>query len=78
MGPTVSASANSTARVHTTIAIRGVPSSSRALKLQRAIQQIDGVVDAKADGYERGLLTLDVVHEARVAIPAALMRADEL
>ncbi|MBU6289659.1 MAG: hypothetical protein KGS10_15985, partial [Chloroflexi bacterium] len=66
------------AHVHTTVVIQGVPGFSRALTLQRAIQQIDGVVDAKADGYERGLLTLDVVHEARVAIPAALMRADEL
>ena len=48
------------ATIHTTVVIQGVPGFSRALHLQRTIQQVEGVSDAKANGYERGILTLDV------------------
>ena len=55
-----------------------MPSFSRALTLQRSIEQIDGVVDLKAREFARGLLTLEVVHEARIAFSAALLRIDDL
>jgi hypothetical protein len=56
--------------------IQGVPGFSRALHLQRTIQQVAGVSDAKASGYERGILTLDVAHDGQVSIKRALVRLD--
>jgi len=47
----------------TSVVISGVPGFSRALALQRAMQQLPGVTEAKALGYERGVLGLDVHHE---------------
>ncbi len=64
------------ATVHTTVVIQGVPGFSRALHLQRTIQQVAGVSDAKANGYERGILTLDVAHQGKVVIKRALVRLD--
>ena len=43
---------------------------------KRTIQQVEGVSDAKANGYERGILTLDVAHQAKVVIKRALLRLD--
>ncbi len=60
--------------LQTTITIQGVPGFSRALHLQRTIQQVPGVADAKANGYERGILTLEVSHQGRVALRGALTR----
>ena len=37
---------------------------------------MEGVSDAKANGYERGILTLDVAHQAKVVIKRALLRLD--
>ena len=64
------------ATIHTTVIIQGVPGFSRASHLQRTIQQVAGVSDAKANGYERGILTLDVAHQAKVVVKRALLRLD--
>jgi hypothetical protein len=50
--------------------ISGVPGFSRALALQRAVGQLPGVSEAKALGYERGVLGLDVHHEAGADLAA--------
>lgn len=54
----------------TSVVISGVPGFSRALALQRAVQQVAGVTEAKAIGYERGVLGLDVQHDAAVDLAA--------
>ena len=52
--------------VKTLLVVSRVTGFPRALALQRAVQQIPGVTDAKAVGYEHGVLNLQVQHEARV------------
>ena len=52
--------------VKTLLVVSRVTGFPRALGLQRAVQQIPGVTDAKAIGYEHGVLNLQVQHEARV------------
>jgi hypothetical protein len=47
----------------TSLVISGVPGFSRALALQRSIGQLPGVTEAKAIGYERGVLGLEVQHD---------------
>jgi hypothetical protein len=47
----------------TSVVISGVPGFSRALALQRAFTALPGVVEAKAIGYERGMLGLEVQHD---------------
>ena len=46
--------------------ISKVPGFSRALALQRAIQGLPGVTEARALGYERGVLDLEVQHDGSV------------
>ena len=52
--------------VRTLLVVSRVTGFPRALALQRAVQQIPGVTDAKAVGFEQGVLNLQVQHEARV------------
>src|SRR5688500_12880690 len=52
--------------VKTLLVVSRVTGFPRALALQRAVQQIPGVADAKAVGFEHGVLNLQVQHEARV------------
>lgn len=47
----------------TAVLIAEIPGFSRALGLQRAIQGVEGVREAKAIGYEKGVLSLEVTHE---------------
>jgi len=50
----------------TSVVISKVPGFSRALALQRAIQGLPGVTEARALGYERGVLDLEVQHDGAV------------
>ena len=52
--------------VKTVLVISRVQGFPRALALQRAIEQIAGVVDAKALGFEHNVLNLQVQHDAYV------------
>lgn len=52
--------------VRTVLVISRVQGFPRALALQRAIEQIGGVVDAKALGFEHNVLNLQVQHDAYV------------
>ena len=62
--------------VRTTVVIAGVPGFSRALALQRTIAQVDGVSEAKANGYERGILTLEISHKVVVPLRGRLTKLD--
>ena len=62
--------------VRTTVVIAGVPGFSRALALQRTITQVEGVTEAKANGYERGILTLEVSHKVVVPLRGRLIKLD--
>ena len=64
------------AMVRTTVVIAGVPGFSRALALQRTIAQVDGVSEAKANGYERGILTLEISHKVVVPLRGRLTKLD--
>ena len=55
------------------VVISSVPGFSRALQLQRLIQQLDGVHDARAIGYERGALSLEIEHEGALQLRDALL-----
>ena len=52
--------------IKTLLVVSRVTGFPRALALQRAVQKIPGVADAKAIGYEHAVLNLQVMHEARV------------
>jgi hypothetical protein len=52
--------------VKTTVLISRVTAVPRALALQRAVQKIPGITDVRAAGFEQSVLTLQVMHEARV------------
>ena len=52
----------------TSVVISKVPGFSRALALQRAIQGLSGVTEARALGYERGVLDLEVQHDGAVEL----------
>ena len=62
--------------VRTTVVIAGVPGFSRALALQRTIAQVEGVTEAKANGYERGILTLEISHKVVVPLRGRLTKLD--
>ena len=62
--------------VRTAVVIAGVPGFSRALALQRTIAQVDGVSEAKANGYERGILTLEIAHKVVVPLRGRLTKLD--
>ena len=47
----------------TAVVITGVPHFSRARALWQAIQEVPGVYEAKAIGYQRGVLALEVQHD---------------
>ena len=64
--PSRAPSATASIIVKTLLVVSRVTGFPRALALQRAVQQIPGVTDAKAIGYEHGVLNLQVQHEARV------------
>jgi hypothetical protein len=59
----------------TSVVISGVPGFSRALALQRAIKEMPGVEEAKAIGYERGVLGLEVQHEPGADLAARVVSA---
>jgi hypothetical protein len=65
----------SDALVRTSVVISGVPGFSRALAVQRAFQQLGGVREVKGLGYDRGVLGLEVQHDASLDLAA---RATEL
>ncbi len=52
--------------IKTLLVVSRVTGFPRALALQRSVQKIPGVTDAKAVGYEHAVLNLQVMHEARV------------
>lgn len=54
----------------TSVVISGVAGFSRALALQRDVQQVAGGTEAKVTDYSRGVLGLDVQHEAAVDLAA--------
>ncbi len=56
--------------MRTSVVISRVPGFSRALALQRAIQQLPGVTEARALGYERGVLDLEVQHDGSLDLAA--------
>ncbi|HEU5317524.1 MAG TPA: hypothetical protein VFX49_15535, partial [Chloroflexota bacterium] len=60
--------------VKTTVLISRVTAVPRALALQRAVQQVAGVAEVKAAGYEQSVLTLQVMHEARVNLVEQVTR----
>ncbi len=62
--------------VRTAVVIAGVPGFSRALALQRTIAQVEGVTEAKANGYERGILTLEISHKVVVPLRGRLTKLD--
>ena len=62
--------------VRTTVVIAGVPGFSRALALQRTVAQVDGVSEAKANGYQRGILTLEISHKVVVPLRGRLTKLD--
>jgi len=62
--------------VRTTVVIAGVPGFSRALALQRTIAQVDWVSEAKANGYQRGILTLEISHKVVVPLRGLLTKLD--
>ena len=64
--PAAAPSAAASVIVRTLLVVSRVTGFPRALALQRAVQQIPGVTDAKAVGFEQGVLNLQVQHEARL------------
>ncbi len=62
--------------IRTTVVIAGVPGFSRALALQRSIAQVAGVTEAKANGYERGILMLEISHKVVLPVRARLTKLE--
>jgi hypothetical protein len=56
----------------TSVVISSVPGFSRALAFQRALSVLPGIEEAKAIGYERGVLGMEVQHDPDMDLAEAL------